>query len=259
MAQTFTPGFGCADPLVVSVPGAPGTNGTNGAAGPNPFSIVQKDFTVPELAGPVSVIVDDNSWMVVGQAVFVFSAGYFTVNSLASTTVVGLTYTNQSGNTAARQPVSAAAKISPAGTQAPFPYSDATPANVTGLSQALTDTATLVAGATVTVPAAGLYLVLASATLELDGVATSADRQITLQVQNTTAAATVATCEKDTGLWDQYSLAQGQSHQYGTPYLTATFALNDVIELQASVSVLPESGTINVTDASLCIVPLRPT
>ena len=108
---------GCPTPEVVEIPGSPGANGTDGVAGINAFSITQQDFTVPAVSSAVTVTVDTNAWMVVGQNVFVLGAGYFQVTSLGGTTAVGLTYLDYAGNTNAGNNITAGAQISPAGTQ----------------------------------------------------------------------------------------------------------------------------------------------
>ncbi len=75
---------------------------------------------MPAKGSSVSVSVDDNTTVTNGQNVFVEGAGYFSVNSKAGTTVVGLTYLNYSVNTAAGNTISAGAQISPAGTEPDF-------------------------------------------------------------------------------------------------------------------------------------------
>lgn len=61
--------------------------------------------------------VDNNSWMTVGQFVFCFGAGTFQVNSLAGTTVVGITYLSYTENTHAGATISVGAQISPGGSE----------------------------------------------------------------------------------------------------------------------------------------------
>lgn len=107
----------CPTPVVTEVPGSPGTNGAAGTNGKNAFSIVQTNFVVPAISSSVAVTVDDNSWMVIDQFVFVFGAGTFQVTSLAGTTVAQLTYLNYVENTNAGNTISAGAQISPGGSE----------------------------------------------------------------------------------------------------------------------------------------------
>lgn len=134
----------CPTPVVTQVPGSPGTNGAAGTNGKNAFSTVQSPgFTVPAIGDSVSVPVDDNSWMVVNQFVFCFGAGTFQVNSLAGSTIAGLTYLNYFENTNAGNTVSAGAGISPGGSEPSVAGLAASGANsditsLTGLTTPLT-------------------------------------------------------------------------------------------------------------------------
>jgi hypothetical protein len=128
MSQANCSHCGCPTPEVVEIPGSPGANGTDGVAGINAFSITQQDFTVPAVSSAVTVTVDTNAWMVVGQNVFVLGAGYFQVTSLGGTTAAGLTYLDYAGNTNAGNNIVTGAQVSPAGTQpvitSPLPIAD---------------------------------------------------------------------------------------------------------------------------------------
>lgn len=105
----------CPTPVVTQVPGSAGAAGTNGTNGVNAFSTVQAQFVVPALNGSVSITVDNNSWVVVGQYIFCFGAGTFIVNSLAGQTVIGATYPSFTQNTNAGATVTVGSQISPSG------------------------------------------------------------------------------------------------------------------------------------------------
>lgn len=111
----------CPEVQSVSIPGVQGTPGAAGTNGLNSISIVQAPgFTVPTTVSPnntVSVTVDTNSWMVIGQFVFCFGAGTFQVTSLAGTTVALLTYLPYVENTNAGNTIAAGAQISPGGSE----------------------------------------------------------------------------------------------------------------------------------------------
>ena len=117
MSQAVCNNCGCPTPTVTEVPGSPGAAGTNGTNGKNAFSTVQVAFVVPAISSSVSITVDDNSWVVVGQTIFCFGAGSFQVNSLAGTTVIGATYLNYTENTNAGATINPGAQISPGGTE----------------------------------------------------------------------------------------------------------------------------------------------
>lgn len=109
--------YPCPTVPAVNVPGSPGADGTNGSNGINAFSIVDTaGFTVPSANSPVSVpITDTGAWMVVGQPVFVQTAGYYQVNSAASSNTVSLTNLGLPGNALQGTGILANAQISPAG------------------------------------------------------------------------------------------------------------------------------------------------
>lgn len=277
MSDALPPNGACPTPVTTDVPGPPGAAGTNGNNGVNAFSITQADFVVPAISSSVTVTVDNNTWMVVGQNVFVFGAGYFAINSLSGTTAAGLTYLNYTGNTAAGNTITSGAQLSPAGTQGditdPLPIANggtgaattaaaqaglglgqnATIASVNSLTQDLSATPTLIAGCTVTAPAAGNYLIMATAEVEYVGATFAATEAITLAVLNTTSSTTEATTDRETGVMTTATLP---SQEISTPFVVVTLAASDVLELQISVAAAASAGHAYAVSASLCIVPL---
>lgn len=108
-------------PLNVGPPGPQGnagTPGTNGANGVNAYSITQASFTVPAISGVVVVTVDESTWMVAGQIVYIGNAGAYSVNSteVGTATLINLGYV---GNAVAGTVISTLQTIAPGGTQGP--------------------------------------------------------------------------------------------------------------------------------------------
>src|SRR5215469_18901900 len=56
-------------------PGATGATGPTGASGLNAYNITSGPFTVPPVGSTVTVTLNDASWVVVGQIVYVDQAG----------------------------------------------------------------------------------------------------------------------------------------------------------------------------------------
>lgn len=280
--QAISSACACPTAITTEVPGSPGSAGTAGTNGINAFSITQQSFVVPALSGAVTVIVNSNQWMSVGQTVFVAGAGSFSVTSLAGTTAITLTYLNIPANTATGNTINAGATISPSGppTSLALPISianggtgqatkaaaqvafglgqNATFINVNGLTQTVTSTSVIIAGATVTVPAAGLYKVEAWADVSFAGVTigTSAET-ITLTVNDTTASTVIATGVESVPI---LTTTTYPTLHWITPPLTATLPLNEVLQVQIVISQNhagnPTAGTIKVTNAGLIITPL---
>lgn len=273
----------CPTPITVEVPGSPGSSGTNGY---NAFSILQNSFVVPAISSNVTITVDQATWMVVGQPVYVQGAGIFAVASVTAgtpPTIVTLTYLNYQGNTNAGNTIAATAQISPSGTQptgltSPLPIANggtnattqagaqtnlglgqnATLSNQSGLTQSMPTSATQVTNVGITVPATGLYLIQGFATVDMQGITIGSNAEvITLRVQDTTSAATLATAAINLPIVTTLTFP---SFDYITPPVTATLTLNDVLQLQISMtqnhSGNPTAGTIKISSGGLIITPL---
>ena len=78
--------------------GLPGTDGTNGTDGVSSFTTTTASFTMPAVSSTVSVSVGSTAWLSNGQAVFVETAGYFTVSSITDATTVVLNNLGYTGN-----------------------------------------------------------------------------------------------------------------------------------------------------------------
>lgn len=117
----------CESVPTTQVPGPPGDDGEdgqNGADGVNAFTLTTADFTVPAELSNVTVTVADNSWMGMGQPVFIETAGFYEV---VSVNVDGVTVTIKNledagsnaylDNTAPATNISTGVKVSPGGWQ----------------------------------------------------------------------------------------------------------------------------------------------
>ena len=78
--------------------GLPGTDGTNGTDGVSSFTTTTASFTMPAVSSTVSVSVGSPAWLSNGQAVYVETAGYFTVSSITDATTVVLNNLGYTGN-----------------------------------------------------------------------------------------------------------------------------------------------------------------
>lgn len=83
--------------------GLAGSNGTNGTNGINAFTTLTTSFVQPAVSSPVSIVVGNNQWVAVGQAIYISQGGFYTVNSIAGTTQIVATLNKTDG-------------VSPAGT-----------------------------------------------------------------------------------------------------------------------------------------------
>lgn len=118
----------CEEPESIQVPGPAGDDGADGADGAdgvNAYTTTLAQFLMPAEAGTVAVQFDNTDWMVVGQILFIQTAGHMQVSSITnSNTAVMLNPENTASslyasNAAPTTAIPAASKVSPAGIQGP--------------------------------------------------------------------------------------------------------------------------------------------
>src|SRR5688572_6669610 len=98
MATTLpTPGSccesDCDEATLVQVPGTPGAAGAAGVDGDdgvNAYTTVTSAFVMPAEGGTVSASVGNTSWMVVGQILYINTAGYMQVSAVTNAVTVVL-------------------------------------------------------------------------------------------------------------------------------------------------------------------------
>jgi hypothetical protein len=143
----------CCDPIVTTVPGATGAAGAAGADGTdgvNAFTLLDGGFTMPAELANVVTVVDDNTWMALGQTLFIQVAGYMRVAAL-NVNGVGVTLTNLEDAATSTYPDNAApataipndSKVSPSGVTGPAGAAAASPAPVNATYITQTPNATL--------------------------------------------------------------------------------------------------------------------
>lgn len=106
---------------VVDVPGTEGAAGAAGAAGTNgvnAFTALAADVTIPAVGANVSATMGNNSWMSVGQTVFLSDGtdwGTFVVASKTGTTVASLTFQGAPGDGSPGAIIGTGGLVSPGG------------------------------------------------------------------------------------------------------------------------------------------------
>lgn len=129
----------------------------------------------------------------------------------------------------------------------------ATVSTLSGLTYDVTNAAAQITGSTLTVPATGSYLVLASVTVLFTGTTFAANRTLTFSVRNTTDAANVITITRDTSI--QTTTSQ-PSVDYVFPFTTQSLTAAKTLQLYASIDTVESAGSTVITAASLCILPI---
>ena len=283
MSASQNCGCACPTPEVVEVPGTPGSDGASGSDGLNAFTSVATNFTVPAADGatPVTVPVYNSTWMVVGQYVFIQSAGTFQVVSKPGASSVILTYANISTNTQAGSTISAGAGVSPSGpppsvalgtipitgggtgatsksgAQAALGLGqNGTKVSLAALSFAIPATLANIAtipGANVTVPANGLYLILAQATVWYQAVTFASSRTLYIIAQDVTDAQSLITMLRATGVHGS-AVTYPEFDVVGWNVLQLSAGVE--LDLQCYLDIAQGAGTAQITSALLAIIPL---
>lgn len=104
----------------ITIPSISGPNGTDGL---NAFTTTTAQFIIPAIGSNVTLAVSNTnpstgSWAVPGQAIYIENAGYYTVVSSTTTSIV-CTNTGTTGNIAPGTTVASGQQVSPAGVASP--------------------------------------------------------------------------------------------------------------------------------------------
>jgi hypothetical protein len=247
--------------LVEEVPGPQGdagTDGTDGSNGTSAFTLTTAQFVVPAKGNNVTIDVADSSWVIVGQPVFVFDAGTFAVVSVPSATTLQLQYLDYDTNTEAGNAVAVGSGVGPGGfngSDAVVP-DDQAAAYGSGTPYTLTTTSAPVVMGTsspdVTLTAAGTWVIFARARVDNVGATFAANRTVTAKLRrsnNTAADLANASAAYQTGIIT--TITNTGMILTMPPVFYSTAAVDDNIELWASIDVLPSAGSITVSQCEI--------
>lgn len=268
----------------VNIPGSQGgagTNGLNGANGANAYTVTTADTVIPAVNNTEIFPVANSGFMAIGQNVFLSDGaniGNFKTVSFPSVSSVELEFLGYTGDSSPGATISAGASVVAAGQQGSPPANtfangmttgttkgtaqtnlglgqNALVSNSIGLTQVITNSFVEVGTCDVTVATAGVYLILADATITMAGVTFSSSRTITLRLRNVTQGTTISTADFPT----QILTTQNEpALKIKVPFLTdATAVAADHYQLQITIDVVNSAGTLQVSAGSLCAVPLR--
>lgn len=109
----------CAAVEVIEVPGVEGSAGLDGSDGQPAFTLTTASFVVPATSATVVVSVVNNSWMALGEPIFIPDAGTFEVSAKTGTTSVTLTYLDYDTNTETGETINAGTLVTPSGFAGP--------------------------------------------------------------------------------------------------------------------------------------------
>ena len=246
----------CCNTIEVSqVPGPTGNAGNAGSNGINAFSITTASFVLPAANGTVTGLV-----------------------SFPSATAVLLQWLNYPGDATTGSTIASNATVTPTGQQGPALANtfanglttgttkgtaqsglglgqDAVISTGSGLTQAITASATQVGAIAVTIPALGSWLYIATVAVDFLGVTFSANRTITANIRNVTQNTDLASVVLHTQAQTTQNMQTTPMH---IPFLLdTTAAVSDVLQIWIVIDVINSAGTLSVIEGSLCAIPLR--
>jgi hypothetical protein len=142
-----------------------------GSAGQNAYTTLTAAISaIPAIGSPYTAAVLSTAWMAAGEVVVIAGPAHFRVTTIVSGTSVVLTFLGYIGDLPVVNPIPAGATVSPSGTQSPIGNRASVYAN--GTAYSLTTAFAQVVFGTLSpqlvLPAAGIWLLIARATVNFD-------------------------------------------------------------------------------------------
>jgi len=256
----------------VNVPGIPGENGADGAAGENgvsAFTFTVSDFVVPPADGttPVTVEVEDTSWLGVGEPIFMPDGLFFLVTAIVDSTHVSVVYPAWEANVNAGNTISAGTIVTPSGWQPAAPsllaidaiskYGSGTAHTITGASFAA-----VVFGTSgtqqITLTTAGTWMLYARARTDYNGATFAAVRTVSYKLRrtnNTAGDVTNAATAFKTEIITTLTYTALDVAFPPVQYVTAN--VDDVLQMQVAIDTDPTAGSIEIVEADIVAVYLH--
>lgn len=254
----------CCDPTAenTQIPGPEGDAGQDGEDGANAFTTTTSPTTLPAIGANVTVAVADSSTFTYGQFVVmgdtVTGAGpaTFQVVGIPTATSLTLKFMGYPSDEVASTIMPTGSTVSPAGEWGlPAPIST----HASGTAYALTNTAAALDFGTtdpsITITAAGTYLLFARVRVDYTGATFAAVRTGTLKLRrtnNTAADITNGSVGFKTDIITTLTYTLGDFTILAIPYTTANST--DIITIFGDISVVPTAGTLDCVEANIVAV-----
>jgi len=103
--------------LVAGPQGPAGIDGTDGTNGVNAYTSTDGSYVQPAVGADVTITVLESGWMGVGQTIYIANGGYYTVQTIVSSTSVTIRNLGYTGNATVASTVATSQKVSPGGIQ----------------------------------------------------------------------------------------------------------------------------------------------
>ena len=254
----------CPTPVVTEIPGVqgvPGANGADGVNGVNAYTTTSQALVIPTTGSSVEVSVASNSWMAIGQQVFVSDgtnlANFQVLAIQVSPPTATLKALGNTGDSAAAVTIASGASVVPAGVQGVAAFVPVATQNAaTGGSQALTATPAQALSTTLTLSgsAGKTYLLMVRLRLDYVGATFAASREVTLSIRRTNnTPANLVSVSLATAVITTLTHSMGEITAV-VPYTTV--GASDVVQPYASIAVIPSAGALNIVEASITSLQL---
>lgn len=156
----------------------------SGTSGGNSYTYTTEVFDIPAIGYASAITVQNVSWMVPGQVVFVQGAGYFQVQSVNPTNGTAFLYNQGYAGTSTSGEVFPGSGVSPAGPQGSFPSTNPpTPFYLAGQSINLTNSMANVGAAQITLNGAGTWIIIGRIVAIAESVQSNTIPQISAQIE----------------------------------------------------------------------------
>jgi len=246
----------CSKPLNTNIPGIEGVAGIDGTNGINAYTVTTADFVVPAVGDTVTVQVEDSSWMVVGQVIFIAGPSYWRVVSIPDSTSVELEFLGYTGDVSPGATISTGAGVSPGGVASAL---SSLSVHAAGTAYSLTNVAALLdfgtTDSTLVITAPGTWLILTRVRYDYNAATFAAVRTVTtaLRRTNNTAADVISSAWKTDIIT---TLTYTAHFQVLPPVLYTTANSDDILQLWASVNTVPSAGSLDAVEAEIVCVKI---
>jgi hypothetical protein len=256
----------CDTPETVNVPGLEGpagTDGTDGTNGVSAFTLTTDDFIIPPADGatPVTVEVENSSWIAVGEPLFMPDGLFFLVDAIIDATHISVVYPAWEANVNAGNTITAGTIVTPSGWQpaaTALPTTDPVTKYGSGTAHTITGAsfAAVVFGTSgtqeVTLTTAGTWLLQARARVDYNGATFAAVRTASFKLRRTnntagdvTNAATAFKTEIIT------TLTYTALDVVFPPVTYATANVDDILQMQVAIDTDPTAGSLQIVEAEI--------
>lgn len=249
----------CQTPSVIEVPGvegSPGTTGHDGRDGIDAVTTTQASFVVPAVNAFVSIMVLSTAGFAEGQNIFITGAGSFLIGTIIASNQISAQYLNYATNINSGVTIVTNTRVVPGGLQGPSSTSLPLLAFYgIGGSQNLATSPAQILSSTITL-AGQSYLLSCTANIKLTGATYAANQVLTVKIRRTNNSATDIASAVTTYTMPIVTTITETLGIITLPQVSYVASAGDILQVFASVGVLPSAGNVQAVEVSLVATPV---